>query len=150
MNYSFDIQYELAKGTVIEIGYIGTQGRKLLLGVGTNTNQLNPQFLAQGIALDQQLSNPFQGVITSGVLGGATVARQQLLRPYPQFQNVTEPADTPSAGSSFNSLNVKFNKRFGNGMSALMTYQWSKAIDNASETQGWEVGDAFRNVYDFS
>jgi hypothetical protein len=150
MNYSLDIQYEISKGTIVEIGYIGTQGRKLLLGVAANVNQLNPQYLALGSGLDQQVANPFQGVIASGVLGGATLSRQQLLRPYPQFQTVNEPVDTPSASSSFNALSLKFNKRFDKGMSILATYQWSKAIDNSSETQGWEVGDAFRNVYDFS
>jgi hypothetical protein len=36
----------------------------------------------------------------------------------------------------------------GANLNLLTTYQWSKAIDNASEWQGWEVGDTLRNFYD--
>ena len=150
MNYSFDVQYDFGKGAVLEVGYIGTQGRKLPLGVSPNQNQLDPQFLSLGQSLNDPVANPFAGRFISGTLNGATVPRNQLLRPFPQFQNINQSADTPGSGSSYNALNIKFQKRFNNNMSALVTYQWSKAIDNTSETQGWEVGDALRNYYDRS
>ena len=150
MNYSFDLQYDLGKGAVIEIGYIGTQGRKLPYGVNRNMNQLNPTNLSLGQSLNDSVPNPFNGLFASGTINGATIPRYQLLRPYPQFQTISTSADTPGTSSSYNALNLKFQKRFNNGMSALVTYQWSKAIDNASETQGWEVGDSFRNYYDQS
>jgi hypothetical protein len=35
-------------------------------------------------------------------------------------------------------------------LTLIATYQRSKAIDNASEDQGWEVGDQFRDVYNLS
>ena len=150
MNYSFDIQYDLGKGAGIEFGYIGTQGRKLPYGISRNMNQLNPQSLSLGQSLNDAVPNPFAGLFASGTINGATVPRNQLLRPYPQFQSIATSADTPGASASYNAFNLKFQKRFANGMSTLVTYQWSKAIDNTSETQGWEVGDASRDYYNQS
>ena len=45
---------------------------------------------------------------------------------------------------------VRYNWQLASGLNLLTTYQWSKAIDNASEWQGWEVGDTTRNYYDLS
>ena len=146
-NVSFDFQYELQKGMVLEVGYTGSQGRKLLFGTGQQANQLDPQFLSLGAGLDAQVANPFFGVLRTGVLSGATVPRNRLLRPHPQFNGVNLSADAPGASSSFNALVVRYNWQIGGGLNLLTTYQWSKAIDNASEWQGWEVGDTPRDYY---
>jgi len=147
-NFSFDIQWEVSKGMVLEVGYTGSQGRKLLYGTGQQANQLDPVYLSRGSALDAQVANPFRGVITTGVLAGATVPQQRLLRPHPQFTAVNLSGDTPGASSSFNALVVRYNWQMASGLNLLTTYQWSKVIDNASEWQGWEVGDTMRNFYD--
>jgi hypothetical protein len=149
-NFSIDFQYEVTKGMVFELGYTGSQGRKLLFGTGQQANQLHPQHLALGAQLDQPVANPFFGVITGGVLGGATVPRQRLLRPFPHFTAVNVTSDVPGASSSFNALVVRYNWQIAGGLNLLTTYQWSKAIDNASEWQGWEVADTLRNYYDNS
>jgi hypothetical protein len=145
LSYSFDLQYQISQSAVVELGYSGTQGRKLLLGSSYNLNQLDPKYLSLGTALNDQVANPFFGIIPSGPLAGATVPRNQLLRPYPQFTNVTLSGDTPAATAHFNALNAKYNQRFSEGLSALITFQWSKAIDNSSETQAWEIGDVLRD-----
>jgi len=73
-----------------------------------------------------------------------------LLLPYPEFQQVNLHTFTPGASASFNALAVKVSRRFDNGLMVLASYQFSKAIDNASETQAWEIGDLPRNVYNTS
>ncbi|MDQ6663900.1 MAG: carboxypeptidase regulatory-like domain-containing protein, partial [Acidobacteriota bacterium] len=147
-SFSFDLQYQISNSSVVEIGYSGTLGRKLLLGNAPNLNQIDPKYLSLGSALNDQISNPFYNIITSGNLAGPSIPRYQLLRPYPQFASVTLSGDTPGAGSSFNALNAKYSQRFSGGLSAVATYQWSKAIDNTSETQAWEIGDVSRNSFD--
>jgi hypothetical protein len=133
---------------VLEAGYSGSQGRQLLLGSFSDLNQLPSNYLALGEnALNASVANPFYGVITSGELSGATIPYWRTLVKYPQFTSVQRLADTPGASSSFNALAVKYNQRFSFGLSALLTYQWSKAIDNTSENNYWEVGDAIRDVY---
>jgi len=149
-NYSTDFQYEISRGMVFEIGYTGSQGRKLLFGTGQQANQLDPKYFSMGAALDTPVANPFFGVIPTGVLAGRTVPQQRLLRPHPQFTAVNLSGDTAGASSSFNALVIRYNWQVSGGLNLLTTYQWSKAIDNASEWQGWEVGDTLRNYYDLS
>lgn len=147
-NFSADFQYEISKGMVIEVGYTGSQGRKLLFGTGQQANQLDPKYFSLGAGLDAPVTNPFFGIIPTGVLSGRTVPQQRLLRPFPQFTAVNLSADAPGASSSFNALVLRYNWQISGGLNLLTTYQWSKAIDNASEWQGWEVGDTPRNYYD--
>ncbi len=144
-NYSADFQIQLARSSVLQIGYSGSLGRKLLLGFNTNANQLPDTLLSLGPALDQQVANPFYGIITNGNLSGKTIPYNQLLRPFPQFTAVNLSTDTPGASSEFNALVVQFTHQFSSGLSLISSYQFSKALDNASETQAWEVGDNYRD-----
>lgn len=146
-NFSLDVQFEIGRQSILEAGYSGAQGRKLNLGGLPNANQLPSQYLSLGTSLNDQVDNPFFGVFSSGVLAGRTVPRHRLLRPYPQFLTVELNGDTPGAGSSFHALYVKFTKNFSNGLAILGSYQFSKAIDDASENQGWIINEAFRDVY---
>lgn len=149
-NYSLDLQFELGNAAVFEIGYAGNVGRKLNLGATPNANQLPTQHLSLGSTLNDQVANPFFGIFPTGLLSGRTVPRHRLLRPYPQFVTVEMSGDTPGASSNFNALYVKFNKRFSSGIALMTSYQFSKAIDNGSENQGWIVGETVRDVYNRS
>ena len=101
-----------------------------------------------GSALNNQVANPFAGKITSGPLSGPTIPEWQLLVAYPQFTSVNLVGDTPGASSSFNAMTMKYTQRVAKDVTALLSYQWSKAIDDTSETQSWEVQDAVRDIYD--
>ena len=41
--------------------------------------------------LTAQVPNPFRGLLPGTSFNGATIARQQLLRPFPQFDNIRTP-----------------------------------------------------------
>jgi len=90
-------------------------------------------------ALSQAVPNPLAGRLPGSSLNGATVARQQLLLPYPQFTTVTQ--QRQSLGSSdFHALGVKVEKRFSQGLTFLATYTFSKLMEtrsllNDSDTQ---------------
>ena len=59
----------------------------------------------------------------------------QLELPYPQFTSVT--ADyNPAASSIYNALQVTAQKNFSNGLQFLVTYVWSKSIDDSSAPDG--------------
>lgn len=145
-NFSYDLQFELGKGSVLEVGYSGVLGRKLNVGGLLNVNQLPSQLLALGNSLNDQVNNPFFGLFSTGVFAGRTVPRHRLLRPHPQFNTVELNGDTPGATSSFNALYLKYNKSFSGGLTLLSSYQFSKNIDNASENQGWIINERFRDV----
>lgn len=145
-NFSLDLQFELGRGSVLEVGYSGVLGRKLNLGGLLNVNQLPSQLLSLGNQLNEQVNNPFFGLFNTGVFAGRTVPRHRLLRPHPQFNTVELNGDTPGATSSFNALYLKYNKSFSGGVTILSSYQFSKNIDDASENQGWIINERFRDV----
>ena len=147
-NRSIDFQYEISRSAVLEVGYSGFAARRLVFGQPRESNQLPPQLLSLGPALDQQIANPFFGVITArGVLSGPTVPRQRLLRPYPQYSSAVLTRSIPGASADYNALIAKFSKQFSHGLTLLANYQWSKNIDNASEDQGWGINDRWRDFY---
>ncbi|MDE1175039.1 MAG: TonB-dependent receptor [Edaphobacter sp.] len=147
--YSFDVQLQPTSRSVVEIGYAGSQGRHLASGYTLNRNQMDPSYLPLGPTyLNTAVTNPMYGYLpTSSANNTTTLPRYKLLLPYPQFTSVSLPTDLPKASSSYNALTTKYTQRFGSQLTTIFTYQWSKAIDNTSETQGWETGDAARDYY---
>src|SRR5262245_31602012 len=125
-NYSADFQFDLGRNTVLEVGYAGHQGRKLVNGVSTNDNQLPTELLSMGAALDARVNNPFFGLITGGNLAAAQLPQHRFLRPYPEFDTVTRNSQTPGGSSSYNALLMKLSKQFSSGLMLMSSYQWSK------------------------
>lgn len=150
-NYSADFQLDLGKSTVVEFGYAGHQGRKLVYGVTLNDNQLPTDLLALGSQLDARVPNPFFGYITAGNLATATLPYHRLLRPFPQFDAVNRNGQTSGGSSSYNALLLKLSKQFSSGLMLISSYQWSKAIDNIAETEPSPGGaaDGFRDSSNF-
>jgi len=144
-SYSLDVQYELSPNTLIELGYSGNQGRKLSLAYqNLHVDQLPAQYLSLGTQLNQTVPNPFYSVIPAAngaTLTGPTVPRWRLLVPYPQYTGVNLDISTPGGASSYNALVARFTKRFSSGLNIIASYQWSRAIDDTSEAQSWEVND---------
>jgi len=145
--YSLDFQYQLTPATVVEVGYSGFQGRNLTFGNPSHFNQLHPDFLALGPALDELVPNPFFGHITAGALRFETIPRHRLLRPYPHFDHLGLTRSHTGASASFNALNLKFSRHFSDGLAVIATYQFSRNVDNASEDQGWSINDQWRDTY---
>ncbi len=152
--WSFDLQYQLGAHSVLEAGYMGNRGRKLLYGnPGLDYDQLPTGLLSLGSAtLNAQVPNPFAGLgnpnSALGSPGNGTILYNQLLRPYPEYTALQLSRSYQGARSSFNALNVKYNRQFTGGLSLLMTYQWSKALDNGPEDYfGWATGGQWRDFY---
>jgi hypothetical protein len=88
--WNFTIQRELPGDILFETAYVGNRGLYLSRSGegGMELNQLDPVYLAMGSALNQQVDNPFFGIVNNGMHLAPRIARGQLLRPYPQFTNV--------------------------------------------------------------
>jgi hypothetical protein len=127
--YSSGFQYEVLPGTVIEATYSGSQTRSLQV-TRSNLNVLSVSQLALGtLYLNQSQPNPFYGVLPSSTPRGtsATVQRRVLMLPYPQFNTITE--NLVSIGSAwYNSVQLKLERRFKRGFTALVTYANSKTM----------------------
>jgi hypothetical protein len=129
--WNFTIQRELTPNLSFEIAYIGSKATRL--GVPDyNLNQLTAAQLAMGSSLLQNVPNPFLGQIpASSPLGGPTITQAQLLKPFPEFQNVILFRNN-IGNSTYNGLYVKLEKRFSHGLTFLASYTHSKLIDDAS------------------
>jgi hypothetical protein len=151
--WTFNVQRSLAGQGVVELAYVGSRGIKLATdqaqtGFSENIIQLPPQLLSLGAALNESVDNPFFGVIGSGALAGPRVQRKQLLRPYPQFLNIMR--ETPAFGNSiYHSLQAKYQKRMVSGLTALISYTFSKNISDIFPAQNNYDRRAERSVSSF-
>jgi hypothetical protein len=128
--WNFTFEKTFASNWSVELGYAGSKLTRI--GVpDTNLNQLTAAQLAAGPALVQQVPNPFYGVArASSSLGGPTIARQQLLRPWPEFTSVTLYRNNVGH-STYHSLQAHLERRFARGLALSVSYTFSKLIDDA-------------------
>jgi hypothetical protein len=126
--YLVNLQRELPARWLLEVGYAGSHGFNLT--TDEELNAVPAQYLTSSRVRDQAtidflaalVPNPFVGLLPTGFTG-ATVARSQLLRPFPQFNNV--PTNGNSGSSQYDSLQTRLEKRFNRGYSITGTYTWS-------------------------
>lgn len=134
--WSFDVQRQLPWGVLVDAGYAANTAVNLYTPTNTvNFNQLGPEAQALGSQLLQVVPNPFAGVITdpTSLLSRPTVQRGQLLRPFPQFQNVF--GNSIAAGhANYHAFQLKAERRFADGLALLFAYTHSKTIDNVGES----------------
>jgi hypothetical protein len=149
-SWSLGIERELPGQIVINAEYIGKKGTHLPF---SGLNQLDhlgawvenlplagpdptkPECQILSIAcLNSQVDNPFAGIITdpNSGLSSSQVSYSQLLMPFPQFTSIsTEPQVV--ASSIYHGLQLLAEKRYSNGLQFLVTYTWSKSIDDSSQ-----------------
>ena len=132
--YSLDYSHEFAGGIAASIGYSGSRSDHMPVG-GTvdatiNINQLDPKYLALGSSLLDLVPNPFFGNPTFGNLANsATTTRGQLLRPFPQFDNVLAHRVT-GARARYNAMTLRLDKRIRNNWGINANYTYGRLKDN--------------------
>src|SRR5262249_372633 len=128
--WNLSFQKTLAQNWSLEAGYLGSKLTRL--GVpDINLNQLSVEQLRLGSQLTQQLANPYFGQVPAGSsLGTPTIARAQLLRPYPRFTTVTLYRNN-IGHSTYHSFQSRVEKRFSRGLTFTAAYTYSRLIDDA-------------------
>ena len=121
LQWNFSVQRELARGTVLEVGYLATLGLKLEQNV--QPNNANPGLTAVDprrpyLGVQYAPGTQFPSYIT--VVGNSVPVGQINYLPH-------------SAQSNYESLFARLEKRFSRGLSFLSSYTWSKAITNAPQ-----------------
>jgi hypothetical protein len=148
--WNLSVQHQFKGDLSVEAAYSGLRGMRLPIGL--QLNQLDPQYLSQAGALRTQVANPFFGKIPLGTLAARTVQAGQLLLPFPSFQTVSPPV-TYVGDSSYHSLQLKAEKRFGTSGGVLLgAYTFSNLLANAESLTTWldgPIGGAagYQNVY---
>jgi len=156
--YSVDVQRELPGAMSISVGYTGLTGSNLSWAGSNagstagyiNINQIDPQY--QNLPADYTLANvpnPFFGVAGAGQLANqATIARGQLMRPYPQFGNVYMEMAT-GAHSQYHAGIVQLRKRVTGIWGGNFSYTYSRLNDNQwGETNYYSSNPGIQNNYE--
>lgn len=147
--WNLQVQHQFAQGLSLDVGYAGSKATHLAFSV-IPINQLPDQYLSMGAALLNPVPNPFYGVLpaSAGTLGLPTVTAEQLLRPYPQFQNLGDSA--PQRGdSTYHAMQLRLVKRFHSGGTVQAAYTWSKLLSDTDTLSSWlEAGHGVGGVQD--
>lgn len=144
--WQLNIQRQLPGSVVFEASYVGNKGTAI--EINRNLNAIPNQYLSTSPVRDDAtntfltgaIPNPLSGLLPSSApasFTNTTIARQQLLVPYPAFGNIYT---TSNEGSSwYHSLQLHADKRFGNGLNVIFNYTWSKFMQ---ATELLNAGDA--------
>lgn len=133
--YSVDIARELPGNIAVGFEYVGATGRDLGLGGSNdgiiNINQVPSEYLSLGSALLEQVPNPFFGLPAGQgkSVTSATIQRRELLRPFPQFNDILMRQSTLGK-SQYHAAVFKFEKRISNGWGGRINYTYSRLNDN--------------------
>ena len=130
--WGLGVQRELPGGMVFRADYVGNRGTHI--EISRNLNVTPQQYLSTSPTRDAtriayltaSVNNPFYGVLSpSSVIGGSqTIARERLLRPFPEFDSVT--TTTNDGYSWYHSGQFSLSKRFSKGYSLQASYTYSK------------------------
>jgi hypothetical protein len=137
-DYNFGIEYQLPAGYLISAGWVGSHGLYLPLSFGADLNQLHLSTIEHyQSALNNPIADKWEAIwpVTSPFYGQSTVPTFLSLEPYPQFNcggincGVGVAAD-PAGYSSYNSLQLKLQKRLTRHFTTLAQFTWGKLLTN--------------------
>jgi|CZKD01.1.fsa_nt_gi hypothetical protein len=140
-SWSLGVERELPGNVVLNVEYIGKKGTHLPFSGANQLNILPPSIENPNANINGLLTyvdNPFSsqngGPISdpNSTLSSPQVQEFQLQLPHPQFTGVATDVQMIAA-SSYNGLQVSAEKRYSHGLQFLITYVWSKSIDDSSQ-----------------
>jgi hypothetical protein len=153
-SWSFGFERQLSWNVLLDMEYIGKKGTHLYFSGANSLDTLGswveslpnpvvdpnnpcPTPTRNLPCLNSYVKNPFSsqngGPISdpNSSLSYPTVPASQLELPYPEFTSVTSDVQ-PIATSIYHGLQIKVEKSYSNGLQFLVTYTWSKSIDDSS------------------
>ena len=127
-NYNLNIQEQVTSKSVLQIGYVGSQGHRLW------------RFF--------DLGQPSEAAINAADLACncindyGSAARPLAGNPYDAFYVLQE---NSTGKSNYNSLQTSFRVNGWHGVTSIVNYVWSKSLDNSSDGEDFEPNAAQPN-----
>ncbi len=141
--YSFGLQHELPFRILVDASYVGS--RTLSLQTSKPINAVPADKLSMRDALLTRVPNPFAGLLPGTAFNAATVPQQQLLRPFPQYNDITE-ANRTIGKSWYDSFQLRVEKRLTHGFHLLFSYTISKTLEAVGYLNGQDPFGALAKV----
>lgn len=131
INFSF--QRQLPQNMLLDVTYYINFSSQLIGSY--NINQVDPRVAYEfKDATNRAVANPFFNFSTVNKFPGAlryqrTVGLTSLARQYPQYGNLNVIDGIEGGSSRYQSFQLRLNRRFANGYSVLMGYNYSRQQD---------------------
>lgn len=129
-NMTFERQLPFKIG--FEASYVGSSSVRVGANL-LNPNQVPSRYLSLGNLLNDDINSP--AAIAAGIplpYAGFTGSVAQALRPYPQFQYIN-PTTQNTGHIHYNSLQLRAQKYFSDGLTFLVSYTYSQTIADATD-----------------
>ncbi len=135
--YMVSLQRELPGRVLVDVAFVRNVNYDMRVG-GVDLNPVPRQYLttlnqrdpAADNFLLAQVPNPFKGLLPGTRFNGATIERQQLLRPFPQFGSIM--SERYDGQSFYNALQLRVERRFFHGYTVNGSYTFSRLIEDMS------------------
>ncbi|OGS04385.1 MAG: hypothetical protein A3G41_06970 [Elusimicrobia bacterium RIFCSPLOWO2_12_FULL_59_9] len=128
MQYNLNVQHEIVESTVLTVGYVGSQGVRLL--TRREYNPPTPTFDANG------------AYHFATLVGGRIVQNPRLNRNFETLGLATN-----GTTSRYNSMQVSLDRRFRRNVQAQVNYTWSRCIDDGGEPAGSMSGGSSPTIW---
>jgi hypothetical protein len=143
-DYNLTVEHSFTPSTVLRASFHANYGINIFQG-GIDYNQLDPKYFAiygslLTLPINQVINDPI--VVASGFKlpypnFPQTLQLQQALRPFPQYSGFGAVA-SQAGHSTYNALEVSFQKRYSRGLWLMTSYTFSKTL----------VSQNGQNIYD--
>ncbi len=128
-NFSAGIQAKLPYATVLDVSYVGAQGRQLIINQNINAIPYGATFL-QANQDPAKWSGNVGDCTIPGTCTGSKAFDSAFLRAYRGYGNIN--IEGFGSTSNYNSLQVSVDRRFAKGLFFGAAYTWSKCLDIGS------------------
>jgi hypothetical protein len=147
--FNVSVQRQLPLRILADITFFMNVGRHLPYTY--NVNQIDPRIgYSVGNAVNTSVPNPFFNLLSADKMPGQlrtqrNIAVRELLRPYPQYGNLTERL-RGGIGNRYRSLQMQFQRPFVNGFNFVIGYNYNRERnqefydeqDNFTHTFTWQ------------
>jgi Carboxypeptidase regulatory-like domain len=149
-DWNFTTETQITPSFVLDAAYVGSKSTRLGTGA-VNADQVSPAYLGLGSLLTDQINSP--AVVAAGFkppYAGFTGSLSQALRPFPQYIGIGVESSANIGNATYNSLQLKAEKRYSKGLWLLASYTWSKTISDANSQLGGFFSSSARDNYNRS
>lgn len=134
--WNFGIQRAFGGSNSIDVAYVGTKGSDLFRSINIDQAFPGPNSIIgsgvpsniSGLTANRVFSTTGCRVFSTTATLSSTGGPVCVVGPLAAIQAITERGST--GYSMYHSLQVRFTKRFSHGLQALLSYTWSKEIDD--------------------
>ena len=133
--WNITVDREIGRNLSLSVAYVGSAGRRLPSSIDP-LNAIDPRHLSMGDALFDEFTPgmtslngvplPYPGWVEQ--MTGCAPSVAQALRPFPQYCDNLQGLNENHGSSMYNSLQVKLEKRFSDGIYGLVSYTLSKTM----------------------